>query len=247
MVARDLRWKTVQLRECSPIIAVSVWNLGWITLGAAWLGPLPAWAMTSFAAHMTLHMAVVAVAAPLIAIGMSGRRYDPACAWPLIFSPVIASAGELLIVWAWHTPRLHHWARFDVLGFACEQAMFLAAGLWVWSSAFGGPLPRSVARSGAGVIGLLLTSIHMTLLGALLALSPRVLFAHHRSVCEIDPLVDQNLGGAIMLVVGGIAFLAGGLWLMRDLMVTPATEVPRSTPLRLRSRYLTQDQIVTPK
>lgn len=41
-----------------------LWNLGWLVLAASWLGPLPEWAETSFAAHMTLHMSVVAIAAP---------------------------------------------------------------------------------------------------------------------------------------------------------------------------------------
>jgi putative membrane protein len=184
---------------------------------------------------MTLHMAVVAVAAPLISVAIAGQRRDPVRRWPKLFAPVIASVGELVIVWAWHSPRLHHWARFDTAGFVVEQAMFLFAGMWVWLSAFGGPQPRSKERSGAGVIALLLTSMHMTLLGALLALSPRVLFAHHatsmRLMRSLDPLADQQLGGAIMLTVGGIAFLAGGLVLIRDLLVQlPADKSPLSLP-----------------
>ncbi len=155
---------------CKCVFSMLAWNLGWIVLAAAWLGPLPSWAAYSFTAHMTLHMAVVAVAAPLISVAIAGQRRDPVRRWPKLFAPVIASVGELVIVWAWHSPRLHHWARFDTAGFVVEQAMFLFAGMWVWLSAFGGPQPRSKERSGAGVIALLLTSMHMTLLGALLAL-----------------------------------------------------------------------------
>ncbi|MGH9372866.1 MAG: cytochrome c oxidase assembly protein, partial [Vicinamibacterales bacterium] len=40
--------------------------LGLGVLAAAWLGPLPALASGSFAAHMTMHIGVVAVAAPLL-------------------------------------------------------------------------------------------------------------------------------------------------------------------------------------
>jgi putative membrane protein len=29
----------------------------------------------------------------------------------------------------------------------------------------------------------------------------------------LTPLEDQHLGGAIMLLVGGVAYLLGGLWL----------------------------------
>lgn len=201
------------------------WNIGWLVLAAAWMGPLPDLARTSFAAHMTLHMAVVAVAAPLLSLGIAGRRYDPVKKVPHLFSPVPASVGELLIVWAWHAPRLHHFARFEIHGFVIEQAMFLAAGIWVWLSAFGGDTPRSRARSGAGVIGLFLTSMHMTLLGALLTMSPRLLFSHHHGGGTLDPLTDQYLGGAIMLVVGGAAFMAGGLWLTRDLVITQHTNL----------------------
>ena len=75
----------------------AAWNLGWLVLAAVWLGPLPQMVIGSFAAHMTLHMAVVAVAAPLLAIGVAGRRYDPVPKAPWLFSPIIASVGELMI------------------------------------------------------------------------------------------------------------------------------------------------------
>ncbi|MCM2374879.1 cytochrome c oxidase assembly protein [Aporhodopirellula aestuarii] len=193
------------------------WNLGWLVLMLAWLGPLPELARSSFAAHMTLHMAVVAVAAPLLSIAAAGRRLDPAKKVPALFAAIPASVGELVIVWAWHSPGLHHFARGSTMGFVIEQSMFLAAGVWVWLSAFGGESPRVPARSAAGVIGLLLTSMHMTLLGALLTMSPRLLYSHHH-VGGLDPLTDQYLGGAVMLVVGGAAFLAGGLALTWDLI-----------------------------
>ncbi|WP_417738172.1 cytochrome c oxidase assembly protein [Rosistilla oblonga] len=195
-----------------------LWNLGWLVLAIAWLGPLPEMASHSFAAHMTLHMAVVAVAAPMLSIAAAGRRWDPVLRFPKLFAPVPASVGELLIVWAWHAPGLHHWARHDAFGFVVEQSMFLAAGVWVWLSAFGGSQPRDRGRSAAGVIGLLLTSMHMTLLGALLVMSPRLLYSHHHGGTGLTPIMDQHIGGAVMLVVGGLAFLTGGLWLTRDLV-----------------------------
>lgn len=210
-----------------------LWNIGWLVLAAAWFGPLPELARTSFAAHMTLHMAIVAVAAPLLSLGVAGQRYDPVKTTPALFSPVPASVGELLIVWAWHSPGLHHFARSETPGFVIEQAMFLSAGIWVWLSAFGGQTPRSRARSGAGVIGLLLTSMHMTLLGALLTMSPRLLYRHHHGGGAMDPLTDQYLGGAVMLVVGGAVFLAGGLWLTWDLVSTREVDSPQHPSRRI--------------
>jgi putative membrane protein len=190
--------------------------LGMLTLAGAWLGPLPFLARGAFWAHMTMHMLVVAVAAPLLALGLAQTRFDPVQRRPQFFAPVPLSIAELVIVWVWHTPALHHLARHTAHGVALEQGTFLLAGLLVWLSVFGGT--RDGNRLGAGVIALLLTSMHMTLLGALLALTPRPLFMHAGVFTRLSPLEDQQLGGAIMIVVGGIAYLAGGLWLMTALL-----------------------------
>ena len=42
--------------------AVQTLACGLVVLGAVWIGPLPELSRHSFAAHMTMHMAVVAVA-----------------------------------------------------------------------------------------------------------------------------------------------------------------------------------------
>ena len=192
--------------------------IGWTGaagLAVAWVGPLPEWSRHSFSAHMTLHMTVVAVGAGLVAFGWSGSDFDPARRWPRFFAPLPASAAELLVVWAWHAPTLHHLARRSEGWFAAEQASFLLVGLWLWTAAFG----RSGERAMAGVVGLLVTSMHMTLLGALLGLARRSLYVHGGTAgFGLAPLEDQQLGGAIMLLVGGASYLAGGLWLMAGVL-----------------------------
>jgi putative membrane protein len=205
---------------------------GLLTLAAAWLGPLPELATRYFSAHMTMHMAVVAVAAPLIALGIAGGPLDLTHRYPGVFSPIPASVLELLIVWAWHAPALHHAARSSVTGLVAEQGTFLCSGLLVWMSAFGAESLRTGVRAGAGVVALLLTSMHMTLLGALLGLAPRPLYAHTEALLDgRTPLDEQHLGGAIMLGVGGISYLAGGLWLsVRLLRARRATVQNGSTP-----------------
>lgn len=191
---------------------------GCLTLAAVWLGPLPQLAEKAFFAHMTMHMGVVAVAAPLLALGIAGGRRDPVRRAPGLFAPIPASILELVVVWAWHAPAPHHLARSSAAGMVVEQGMFLAAGLLVWLSAFGGDVPRNGSRTGAGIVGLLLTSMHMTLLGALLALTPRPLYSHLHGFSGLTPLEDQHLGGAIMLLVGGVSYLLGGLWLTAGLL-----------------------------
>jgi putative membrane protein len=190
-------------------------SLGVLTLAVLWFGPLPSLAKQAFWAHMALHMGVVALAAPLLALSIGGGPFDPVRRVPALLPPVPLSILELVVVWAWHAPALHHAARHSLTGLLAEQASFLVAGLLVWLSALGGDGPQRHERLGAGIAALLLTSMHMTLLGALLALSPRPLYLHHGHAPgpELTALADQHLGGAIMLLAGGVAYLVGGLWL----------------------------------
>ena len=186
---------------------------GLLALAGIWLGPLPELAQRAFSAHMAMHMGVVAIAAPFIALGIAGSAFDPVRKAPGWFPPIPISIVELIVVWAWHAPALHHAARHSFAGFAMEQSAFLIAGLAVWLSAFGGTHVRRNERAGAGIAALLLTSMHMTLLGALLALTPRPLYLHGGHLSQLTPIEDQHLGGAIMLLIGGASYLAGGLWL----------------------------------
>ena len=196
--------------------------LGLMSLAVAWFIPLPYFDRHAFWGHMTIHMLVVAIAAPLLALGMAGTRWDPVPKAPTLFAPVPISIVELLVVWAWHAPVLHQAARHTTWGLILEQSTFLITGLGMWLSACGGHDAEASPRRAAGVIGLLLTSMHMTLLGALLALSPRPLFSHGHGDghghTSLSPLDDQHLGGAIMLLIGGLSYMAGGLWLTMGLI-----------------------------
>ncbi|MBE9607048.1 cytochrome c oxidase assembly protein [Acetobacteraceae bacterium H6797] len=187
--------------------------LGGVTvLALAWAGPIPALLGPSFSGGMVRHMALVALAAPLLAIGLTGTRFDPTRRWPRLLGPIAASLVEFLFVWSWHMPGPHE-AASENLGFrALEQASFLLAGLLLWLSSIG-----PGAQGAGGILALLLTSMHMTLLGALLTLAPRPLY-HHEACLGLTVLEDQSLGGVIMLLVGGLAYMAGGLFLAARLL-----------------------------
>lgn len=201
-------------------------------LGAAWLGPLPELAERHFTAHMTLHMGVVAVAAPLVAWGLAGGPFDPV-RWLRWRMPGLgyglaigAALLEMVIVWAWHAPALHRAARAAGGVFALEQACFLGAGLAVWLAVWGGDAQHRGERDGAGAVALLLTSMHMTLLGTLLTLAGRPLYGHPGDSASSGALVDQQIGGAIMLGVGGVVYLAAGLGLVASLLRRRAAPQP---------------------
>lgn len=183
-------------------VTILAGGLGVIVLLGLWSGPLPAMVPASFAAHMTLHMGVVVAAAPLLAAALSSSRLRPG-------SPVIASAVELVVIWAWHTPMLHEAARTSGGAFLAEQASFLVVGIWLWWAALGTRAVAGDPRRWAGVAALIFTSVHMTLLGSLFTFAPRSLYGAHGA--HMEALTDQHLGGGIMLLAGGMAYLAGGL------------------------------------
>lgn len=186
--------------------ALGILGLG--LLAVLWLAPLQAWLGAAFPVHMLRHMGLVAVAAPLLVLGV------PRLGAALAISPLAGAALEFAVVWTWHLPRMHALACQAPAGRVAEQAAFLLAGLLVWAGALG-------AQPLAGAGALLLTSMHMTLLGALLILAPRDLYAE---LCGLAPdLTGQQLGGLLMLGIGTPVYLVAGLALVgRALRGAPA-------------------------
>lgn len=189
---------------------------GTLALAVAWSLPLAL--ETSFTAHMMTHMGVVAISAPLMGLAIAGSRFDPSEGVPVLFSPIVASLLDLVVVWMWHVPSLRRLADTRVLPAVVEQASFLAAGLVLWVACLGG---RGGERDGAGAFGLLLTSVHMTLLGALLSLAPRSLYGSGPVTCfgvSLSAAQDQQIGGVVMLLLGAAVYLAGGVALLARLL-----------------------------
>lgn len=168
--------------------------LGLLTI--LWFAPLGDW-LAAFPVHMLRHMGLVAVVAPLLVLGL------PGLARAVAIQPLLAAGLEFLVVWAWHLPVAHGFGRVPAVGPLIEQASFLVVGVLVWA----GCLRAGHPLAGAG--GLLLTSMHMTLLGALLILAPRDLYAE---VCGALPDVPaQQVGGMLMLAIGTPVYLVAGL------------------------------------
>jgi len=190
---------------------------GLLILALIWLGPLLNDWRASFSAHMLAHMGVIAFASPLIAIGVP-RRWRSGASMPVAL-PLLASLVELIAVWGWHAPAMRAAAEASLTVTIAEQGVFLAAGILLWWSCLVRGGDRFHAGVGAG--SLLLTSVHMTLLGALLALSPRPLYGTGEVTCfglVLGAGADQQLGGVIMLMIGAAVYLTGGIWLASRLL-----------------------------
>jgi putative membrane protein len=174
-----------------------------VALSAAHLG------MTG---HMLGHMLAVAVAAPMLAWRGNAGAHRGADGGTGQGTPLLIAALELVVVWSWHLPAARDMADGANAVALVEQAMFLSVGYALWRAA--------LARPASGVAALLLTSMHMTLLGVLIGLAPRPLYAAMamHPAPGLDALADQQLGGVVMLVVGGASYCLGGLWMLAGLL-----------------------------
>lgn len=194
--------------------------LGFVLLAVLGAILLASFGSGSFTAHMVVHMGIVAIAAPLVAYGLRGTRLDTPSGMPL-FTPMRASLIELAVVWFWHLPALRAIADARLAVSLIEQASFLGAGVLFWHSCF-----RPNEGRLAGTVGLLFTSMHMTLLGVLLALAPRPLYGEGDVTCfglSLSAAADQQIGGVVMLMVGAIAYLVGGLLVLAGVLQDSGT------------------------
>lgn len=197
---------------------------GLIVLALAWGSRLPHVAQGSFAAHMVMHMAVVAVAAPLLAFGLARTQHTAPAVGVLSGFPMAASLLDLVVIWGWHTPLAHEFARTSQLGLVLEQSSFAAAGLLLWLTALraGSDLTGRLAGAGA----LLFTSMHMTLLGVLIGLASAPICkspSFSAPLFGLNVMQDQQVGGILMLGVGGAVYLIGGLTLVGQVLASRAS------------------------
>ncbi|SAL88109.1 membrane protein [Caballeronia arvi] len=213
---------------------------GWFTLVAALVSPLHALSEWLFSAHMLQHELFMLVAAPLlvvgrplavwlwafpadarIRIGAATRSRWIRLPWRWLTLPVVAWTLHAAALWIWHAPRFFEAALARPGIHTLQHASFLASALLYWWTVFG---RASEGESNAhAMLSLFTTMVHTGALGALLTLAPGIWYPsciETTRALGFDPLQDQQLGGLVMWVPGGLAYLAGGLlvgarWLMR--------------------------------
>ncbi|MGE0716641.1 MAG: cytochrome c oxidase assembly protein [Alphaproteobacteria bacterium] len=144
--------------------------------------------------HMAGHLLLMNVAAPLLAALMPALRRPFASVLPL------ATLGQIVLLWSWHSPAAMAAAMDDPWLHLAMQASLLLAALAFWSAV----LAQRASGIGHGLMALLLTSKLFCLLGVLLTFAPRPLYPailHHGGTgLAADALADQQAAGLMMLV-----------------------------------------------
>ncbi|MBX5224075.1 cytochrome c oxidase assembly protein [Rhizobium sp. NLR8a] len=200
---------------------------GWLVLAGALVSPLHWLGEQLFTFHMIEHELVMAVAAPLIvsarpsAVLLWGlprivrRRTGQVLAsrmvrktWRLLSNGTVATLLHGAAIWAWHAPVLFDAAiESTPLHRLQHLSFFVSAVLFWWSVIW-------KTNRGLAAWHLFLTMLHMSILGALIALSPNVLYVvqtRSSGVWGLSPLEDQQMAGLVMWVPAAIVYAAVAL------------------------------------
>jgi putative membrane protein len=209
---------------------IAAFGLGWLMLATALVSPLDSLGAYLFSAHMVQHELLMIVVAPLLvlgrplavwlwalppraraALGQVLHRPGLRLAWQWLTAPLTAWLLHALALWAWHVPRLFEMALAHPWVHMLQHTSFLASALLFWTTVLE---RRRTGASGTAMLSLFTTMAHTTALGALLALAPGLWYPFYvlpTAALGFDPLQDQQLGGLVMWVPGGVAYLVGGL------------------------------------
>jgi putative membrane protein len=191
---------------------------GWATATAALVSPLCALSVSLFSARVGQHMILSLLAAPLVMLGRPGLAF--AGLWPELARRLAASrplaairgaAGSAtafaLALWFWHAPGPYDATFASPLAYWLMHLSVFGAALMVWNVLLDPAPGRTVAALTVGVV----STLQMTFLGAIITMTPRLLYAPHvltPYAWGLSQAGDQQLGGLIMWVPGCSIFLA---------------------------------------
>jgi putative membrane protein len=173
-------------------------------LAVAFVSPLCALSASLFSARVVHHLLLIAAAAPFLAIALpAGRPLRPA-------APFVLATATL---WFWHLPAAYDFALGNMGIYWVMQASLLGTSVVFWRSVL-----HPGQAIGTALLGVFGAYLQMALLGALLTFAPSQLYAIHAFApfnWGMTPLADQQLGGLIMWVPGGLPFFVIGALLAR--------------------------------
>lgn len=212
--------------------------LGWAVLAGSLLSPIDAWAERSFAVHMIQHELLMVVAAPLIVLGRPLEAWTWASSGPArrLFAAaakttVLRTIGYVttlslgawvlhaLALWLWHLPLLFRAALLDPVVHILQHGCFFGSALAYWWTVVGGRARNPTATS---IASLFTTMLHTSALGALLTFAPSPWYVTDGArAFGLSALEDQQLGGLIMWVPGGMAYMIVGLMIVGRWLAPP--------------------------
>lgn len=217
------------------------WISGWIVAALSLLSPIDALGAELFWMHMVQHELLMLVAAPLMILGrplpsllwalpaparqaMGGLGHSRAwrLPWRLASSPLGAWWLHALAIWGWHLPVIFQRALENEGMHILQHLSFMLTALLFWWSVL---RPGSRPALLSALMSVFTTAVHTSALGALLVFATTVFYPAYASSAPAwgwSALEDQQLGGLVMWVPGGMAYLVAALLLMGRVLHTSA-------------------------
>jgi putative membrane protein len=191
------------------------------------VSPLHAAAGSRLSAHMTQHVLLVGVAAPLLAVGAPlptvlwalpvtwrrrllpwWRRAAASCAgtgWARWTAAALVL--QVSALWAWHLPALYQAALASPALHALEHASFFVTAVVFWWAV---AAARHRPIGGTAVVAVFVGALPATALGALMTVAGRPWYPAYAG----DPAValeDQQVAGVVMWGFGGVAVVVAAV------------------------------------
>jgi cytochrome c oxidase assembly factor CtaG len=205
------------------------------------VSPLHPWGQQLFAAHMAQHELLMIAAAPLLILGRPApvmlsafpsrgarrvlgqlRAHGGSQLWGWLTNPLIAWVLHAVALWVWHVPALFQATLDSEWAHAAQHVSFLGTALIFWHAVFHGP--KRAMGYGMAVVYLFTTALHSGALGALLTFASELWYPRYAATAPawgLSALEDQQLGGLIMWVPGGVGYFVAALalaalWIRRS-------------------------------
>ncbi len=204
--------------------------LGLTVIAFALMSPIDRLQGLLFYMHMIQHELLIYLAPPLLLLG----KPFPFVLWGLprplrklvsklfrhnsflrrtlafINIPAVAFLLSTAVLWLWHIPAAYNLALRNNFVHGLEHISFFLAFLFYWWPLIGSPpQSRRLRSNGSRGLYLLLGAIPTALLGAVLALSDKVIYTYYLGVPHsngLTALADQQIGGAIMWLPGPLIY-----------------------------------------
>jgi putative membrane protein len=198
-----------------------------------------------FSAHMVQHLLLSLAVPPLLLVGTPGWLLRPflengriATIARAITRPTRCFIIFNVVIAAWHLPPLYNTAMAYHPIHIVQHRTFLAASVIMWWP-FLSPLPELPRLSYPGqMLYCFLMVIPMSIVAIYIAMADHILYPAYSlapRVWDITPMSDQQIGGLIMWVPGGLLFYVVMTfvffkWASRDTDTTAGAQVDWRPP-----------------
>lgn len=169
-----------------------------------------------FSGHMVQHLLLTLVVPPLLVYGTPGGMLRPALRNRAVAAlarrvtkPISCFVIFNVVIAAWHLPPLYNLAMRHHPVHIAEHLMFMASAVIMWWP-YLSPLPELPRLAYPGqMLYSFLMSLPMSIVAIYITMADHVLYPAYSSaprIWGISPLQDQQIGGLIMWIPGGLFF-----------------------------------------